>query len=211
MKSFSLLPKQEKFYVYLEELSTQSNVCAHLLKTYVENPNAAARVEIRQKIVACRTRSKAIMGDVTGELCRSFITPFDREDIQEFAQHLYRIPKTIEKVVQRMEMHGLKDAKADFIRQIDVIVGEAGEMEAMVSDLLRKRNTKQVMQKVAVLHDLEQKGDDVLQELLGSLFAEGRGVRDLLLRKDIYDMLEKIIDFYRDAASVTLRIVLKYS
>ena len=211
MKSFSLLPRQEKFYIYLTELSAKANVCAHHLKAYVEAPDAAARQKIGQDLADCRVQSKAIMGEITGELCRSFITPFDREDIQNFAQCLYYIPKTIEKVVQRMELHGLKGAKGDFLRQIDLIAGEARVMEDMVADLTGKRNSKQVLRAVEHLHELEQKGDDVLQELLGALFVEGRDIKDLILRKDIYALLEKVIDCYRDAAAVTLQIVLKYS
>jgi hypothetical protein len=209
--SFSLLPKQEKFYTYLTELSSKANICALHLKAYVEAPDDGARKKTGQALADCRAESKTIMNDMTGELCRSFITPFDREDIQSFAQCLYRIPKTIEKAVQRMELHGLTGSKADFIRQIDLIAGEAKIMEEMVGDLIKKRNSKQVMQKVALLHELEQMGDDVLQELLASLFADGRDVKDLILRKDIYAILEKVIDCYRDAAAVTLQIVLKYS
>ena len=207
----NLLPKQEKFYTYLLELSAKASGCAHYLKTYVESKDAASRKKIRQEIESCRLLSKSAMNRMTDELCRSFITPFDREDIQSFAHHLYRIPKTIEKAVQRMDLHGLTGAEADFIRQIDLIVVEADAMEVMIGDLISKRNTKQVMEKVKLLHDLEQKGDDVLQDLLGALFKEGRDVKDLILRKDIYDLLEKVIDSYRNAAAVTLQIVLKYS
>ena len=211
MPSFSLLPKKEKFYSYLSALSSMAGVSAHRLKAYVESKDAAARKKIGQEIASCRAQSKATMGDITGELCRSFITPFDREDIQSFAQCLYRIPKTIEKVVQRMELHRLKGDEKDFIRQISLIVNEADVMEEMVADLISKRNTRKVMEKVTLLHELEQKGDDILQELLVTLFTDGNDARDLILRKDIYDMLEKVIDCYRDAAAVTLQIVLKYS
>jgi uncharacterized protein Yka (UPF0111/DUF47 family) len=211
MKSFSLLPRQEKFYTYLLDLSAKSSLCARYLKDYVETADLTTRKKIAGDIADCRAHSKEIMSNMTGELCRSFITPFDREDIQSFSQNLYRIPKTIEKAVQRMELHGLAGAKADFTRQVDLIVEESRAMEDMVGDLVGKRNAPQVIEKVKLLHDLEQKGDDVLQELLGSLFSEGRDVRDLLLRKDIYDLLEKVIDCYRNAAAVTLQIVLKYS
>ncbi len=211
MKDFSFLPRQEKFYTYLLELSAKASLCADLLKNYVEAPDAVARQKISQQATECRAQSKDIMSAMTDSLCRSFITPFDREDIQNFSQNLYRIPKMIEKVMQRMELHGLVGAEADFTRQIDLIVDESKAMEDMVGDLIHKRNTRQVMEKVALLHELEQKGDDVLQELLASLFTERRDVKDLLLRKDIYDMLEKVIDCYRNAAGVTLQIVLKYS
>ena len=210
MKSFSLLPRQDNFYTDLSTLSTQAGACARLLKNYVGGADASARKKTHQEITDCRTQSKTVMNNLTDALCRSFITPFDREDIQNFSQNLYRIPKMIEKVIQRMEMHGLVGAKEDFSHQVDLITEEAQVMEDIVADLIHKHNTKKVMEKVTLLHDLEQKGDDVLQELLASLFTEGRDVKDLLLRKDIYDMLEKVIDSYRNAAAVALQIVLKY-
>jgi len=209
--SFSLLPRQDNFFTSLSTLSDQAGACAHLLKNYVESTDAAARKKSGQEITNCRLQSKEVMNGLTDALGRSFITPFDREDIQRFSQQLYRIPKMIEKVIQRMELHGLVGAQADFIRQVDVIVAEAKAMEEIDDDLIQKRDAKKVTEKVALLHDLEQKGDDVLQELLASLFTETREVKDLLLRKDIYDMLEKVIDSYRNAAAVALQIVLKYS
>lgn len=207
----NFLPKQEKFYAYLTQLTAVAQEGAQILKTYVEAQDMAGRKAAWQSLAECRAQSKTVMGEVTDELGRSFVTPFDREDIQNFCQYLYRIPKMIERVMQRMELHGLGTGRADFLRQIDVILQEAALMEAMVADLIHKRNAKQMMHNVALLHDLEQKGDDILQELLSSLFVESHDVKDLMLRKDIYDMLEKVIDRYRDAAAVTLQIVLKYS
>jgi uncharacterized protein Yka (UPF0111/DUF47 family) len=211
MGAFSILPRRDNFYTDMSALSAQAGICAKLLKSYVESADTAARQKNRQEIVNCRAQSKAIMNGVTDALGRSFITPFDREDIQNFSHNLYRIPKMIEKVTQRMELHGLSGAKDDFARQVKLIVDESNLMEELVSNLVHKSNTKKIMENVKLLHELEQKGDDVLQELLASLFTEGRDVKDLLLRKDIYDMLEKVIDCYRNAAAVVLQIVLKYS
>jgi uncharacterized protein Yka (UPF0111/DUF47 family) len=54
-------------------------------------------------------------------------------------------------------------------------------------------------------------GDAILAELLVTLFKEGRPARDLILRKDTYDMLEKVIDRYRDVSNIAVEIVLKHS
>jgi len=211
MKGFSLLPRQDSFYTGLLTLSAQAAACAHLLRNYVESDDPTISEKTIEAVATCRAQSKDVMNSITDELCRSFITPFDREDIQSFSQNLYRIPKMIEKVIQRMELHGLTGAEEDFARQTDVITEEAKAMEDIVNDLIRRQNTKNVVEKVELLHDLEQKGDDVLQELLNSLFTGEREVKDLMLRKDIYDMMEKVIDSYRNAAAVALQIVLKYS
>ncbi len=51
----------------------------------------------------------------------------------------------------------------------------------------------------------------MLGQLLKNLFKGDRDIRDLILRKDVYDMLEKVLDRYRDASAVALQIVLKHS
>lgn len=209
--AFSLLPRQDKFFTGLLTLSAQAAACAHLLKSFVESDDDSTSERTVAQIATLRMQSKDVMNKLTDELCRSYITPFDREDIQNFSQNLYRIPKMIEKVIQRMQLHGLTGAEEDFARQTDVISEEAKAMEDIVHDLIHQRNTQKVVAKVELLHDLEQTGDDVLQELLHNLFSEERGTKDLLLRKDIYDMMEKVIDSYRNAAAVALQIVLKYS
>ena len=85
-------------------------------------------------------------------------------------------------------------------------------MEDMVRELTSGHSdSARILQKVNVLHDLENKGDAALGELLSALFKNYTEARDLILRKDIYDMQEKVIDRYRDAAAVALQIVLKHS
>lgn len=207
----SLLPREDRFCALLQELAAQAKVCALHLRTYVGSTDDAAKNQAKQAIAAARAASKTAATAITTELCRSFITPFDREDIQSFSTGLYKIPKTIVKIVERIELNGLSAVRTDFLPQIEVIVKEAEAAEEMVKSLITDRNGKQIAQKAQILNELEQQGDQILHELLQSLFSEPRDARDLMLRKDIYDMLEKVVDRYRDAAGVALQIVLKHS
>ena len=75
----------------------------------------------------------------------------------------------------------------------------------------KRGDEKTIVGKVAQLHTLEANGDEVLGQLLSDLFKNHQDARDLILRKDIYDMLEKVLDRYRDAAEIALQIVLKHS
>ncbi|HEY8189130.1 MAG TPA: DUF47 family protein [Micavibrio sp.] len=207
----SLQPKENKFCIFLERLSGQAHACALHLKVFIESPDAAAQTHASQAIAGCKAAAKSISADITAELCRTFITPFDREDIQDFAADLYKIPKAMDKIKNRLAMHGIASIKGDFSRQIDLIVQEAEAMEDMVHELTRGHNAKRIIEKAAVLQELENRGDDILGDLLVSLFRNEHDARDLILRKDIYDMLEKVIDYYRDAAGIALQIVLKHS
>ncbi|MBI2234672.1 MAG: DUF47 family protein [Micavibrio aeruginosavorus] len=206
-----LKPKENKFCVLLEGLSAQALDCARHLKTFIENTDAARQAEAGRAIDASRARSKELTGQITAELCRTFITPFDREDIQDIAADLYRIPKTIQKIKERLSMHGISSVKGDFSLQTDLIVLEAEAMEEMMRELTRGHDNERVIAKAEQLQELENRGDEILGDLLVALFRDNADARDLILRKDIYDMLERVIDRYRDAAGVALQIVLKHS
>lgn len=207
-----LKPKDNKFCVLLEGLTAEARICAVHLKTFVESGDAGAQTEAATNITAARRKSKELTAQITAELCRSFITPFDREDIQDIAADLYKIPKTIEKIKDRLSSHGISSVRGDFSRQIDVIVQESEAMEEMMRELIRPgHDDKRIFTVARHLQELENKGDAILGELLVELFKGNTDARDLILRKDIYDMLEKVVDRYRDAASVALQIVLKHS
>lgn len=206
----NLLPREDKFYVLMRALSEQANISTLLLKDFIE-AKGAARDEAGRKIAASKAEAKRLIEKVTRDVSLSFVTPFDREDIQEFSVHLYKIPKTIDKIRERFELHDMNNEGGEFSRQVDLIVQEAAEMQQIVEALTKKGSEKAIIAKVDVLHDLETRGDEALGELLKKLFHETKDARELILRKDIYDMLEKVLDRYRDASAVALQIVLKYS
>ncbi|MDE1152277.1 MAG: DUF47 family protein [Micavibrio sp.] len=205
-----LLPSEGKFYTYLEQLSAEAHTSATHLKTLVETTDAGARAEAAAAITACRAQAKSISAEVTRQLCLTFITPFDREDIQLFSNYLYRITKTTEKVREYIELYKLSDL-SDFTRQVEVIIQEADGMDNMVHALIKGGKPKQIIEKAELLDSLENKGDAILSELLATLIEKTEKARDLIAKKDIYDLLERVIDGYRDAAGVALQISLKHS
>lgn len=206
-----LLPKEDKFYSLIGQLSEQARECALHFKTFVESQDKQQRATASEAVNKCRIESKRLSAEITKELCATFITPFDREDIQDFTISLYKIIKTIKKICDRMDVHNLANRNGDFSRQTDLIVEEAHAMKDMVHELVSGHDTKRIINNVTVLHDLENKGDTVLSELMGDLFRNENDIKALILRKDVYDMLEKVIDRYRDAAATALQIVLKHS
>ncbi len=210
MKLANLFPSEDKFYRLLEQQAAHALVCAQELKKFMDSDDDEGRIRAAAAIDAVRANAKSVAADTTSELCRSFITPFDREDIQDFSDLMYKIPKIIQKVKDRILMHGIKK-EGDFIRQVDLILQEAQITETLVTALTSGKGSKGVMEGVNHLRELEQKGDEVRNELMVALFKSDRDIRDILLRRDIYDMLEKVVDRFRDAAGVALQIVLKHS
>jgi uncharacterized protein len=208
MKFPNLFPRDDKFFRLLEKQAQEALACAQQLQLFMQGEDKAlASAEIDR----VRADAKASSSEIIAELYRSFMTPFDREDIQDFADHLYKVPKTIQHTKARILMHELADPDGAFLPQVELILREAVEMQKLVAALTGGKESKYVIAHVRRLHELEQEGDHVRNELIVSLYKSDRDIRELLLRRDICDMLEAVIDRFCDAAEVALQIVLKNS
>jgi uncharacterized protein Yka (UPF0111/DUF47 family) len=209
---FNFLPREEKFIKMLMELEAHANQSCRLLKVMVElRAEASAIEQASEGIRRSKREAKKVMEHITQEICRTLITPFDREDIQEFAVSLYHIPKLIDKITVRLLTHDMHPFNGDFNKFVEIIERQAEAMSAVIKEFSGKLNTKTVNAKAAILHELEDQGDVVLGQLIASSFHDIADIRELILRKDIYEMLEDVTDQYRDAANVALQIILKHS
>lgn len=208
----NLLPKEDKFHRLMTELEGHASTSSRLLHELVyrrDNPEAIQQASIG--ISQAKREAKKVLESITQEICRTLITPFDREDIQQFSVVLYNIPKLNAKITDRMLTHEIHPFNGDFNKFVDIIAREAEAMASVVSELSGKLNPKTINAKAAVLHELEDQGDVVLGQLIASSFHDIGDTRELILRKDIYEMMEDVTDLYRDAANVALQIILKHS
>ncbi len=209
---FNLLPREDKFLKMLQDLEMASNRCSRLLKKLVEHRDDEAVVkEAAEEIYRHKREAKKIQETLTQEICRTLITPFDREDLQEFAVALYNIPKLVTKITDRLNTHHMYPYNGDFNKFVELIDRQAEAMSALIRELSGKLNSRTVNAKAAILHELEDQGDVVLGQLIASSFHDIEDVRELILRKDIYEMLEDVTDQYRDAANVAMQIILKHT
>lgn len=208
---FSFFPKEDKFYKLMETMSSEVYESAVAFKIFVESKDASETEAAIAKVQEIRARSKETSSKIAEELCRSFITPFDREDIQDIAGLFYKIPKIIEKTTDRITMHGMSVEGGDFLHQADLILKEAEATKLLLSALISGKGSKVVLENVNLLKDLEHKGDKIRNKLIVELFKSDRDIKEIILRRDIYDMLEKVVDRFRDIASVALQIILKHS
>lgn len=208
---FSFFPKEDTFYKLMLKMCDEVYESAVCFQEFTQIKTPSDMDVAISKIQAVRIRSKETSSLITEELCRSFITPFDREDIQDISNLLYKIPKIIDKATERIVMHGLSLEEGDFTHQAGLILHEALATKELVHALISGKGSKPVIDNVNLLKDLEQKGDKMRNELIVALFNSQREIKEIILRRDIYDMLEKVVDRFRDIASVALQIVLKHS
>jgi uncharacterized protein Yka (UPF0111/DUF47 family) len=204
------LGHDEKFYDLLEASAQQADSSVHhLIELLVkiekaESGSLAAFAESRRE-------DKRITQQLTEELSKTFITPLEREDIQALATALYKIPKTVEKIGERIlicpqDLHG-----HNFRRQVELLDRAAEVVLAMVKELRKGTDIGTAREMNARLQNIEGDADKLELELLHDLYHGDYTPKHVIFLRDLYELLEKVIDRCRDAGNVILQVVLKYA
>jgi uncharacterized protein Yka (UPF0111/DUF47 family) len=206
-----LLPKDEKFYDLLEASAEEGRASAQLLTKLLESLNNAQPPATLDDFESHRRKDKQITQEITEALCRTFVTPLDREDIVALSEALYRIPKNIERIGERLLAYRLSPWQNDFHAQSQLLTRATETMMFMVRSLREMKNPEEIRAKNQILQWLEGEGDKLMLELMRKLFAEMTDAKEIILRKDVYELLEKTLDRFRDAGNIIVRIVLKHT
>jgi len=205
------LGHDEKFFDLLEASAQQADNSVHHLVDLLTKLEHHESPQSLEEFVRSRRKDKEITQELTEELCTTFITPFEREDIQALAAALYKIPKTVEKIGERVvifpgELHG-----RSFTKHLELLDQAAGAVLAMVKQLRKGTNAATAREQNARLQIIEGDADKLELELLHDLYHGNYDARQIVFLRDLYDLLEKVIDRCRDTGNIILQIVLKYS
>jgi hypothetical protein len=203
-----LLGKEDRFFTLLEGAAQEARASVqsivHILKTPVKDRNLDQFVQARRK-------EKKLAEQITEELCRTFVTALEREDIEALSHALYRIPKTAEKFGERLLLVQHELPVDLFSRQVTLLEQATETLIEMVKELHRGVNLEKTHDQNARLQQIEGQADKVILELLRDLYSGKHDALRVIILKDLYELLEKMVDRCRDAANVIFQIVLKHS
>jgi hypothetical protein len=205
------LGHDEKFYDLLEASAQQADSSVHHLVDLLAKIDHGDSSRDLVAFAESRREDKRITQQLTEELSKTFITPLEREDIQALAAALYKIPKTVEKIGERMLISPEDLPKVSFRKQVELLDQAAEAVLAMVKQLRKGTDIRTAREMNAKLQTIEGEADDLELELLRDLYQGNYDAKHLVFLRDLYELLEKVIDRCRDAGNVVLQIVLKYS
>jgi uncharacterized protein Yka (UPF0111/DUF47 family) len=206
-----ILGHDEKFFDLLEASAQQADSSVHHLVDLLGKLQQNESPQDLAKFAESRREDKRITQELTEQLSKTFITPLEREDIQELAAALYKIPKTVEKIGERIlispqDLHGWT-----FRKQVELLDQAAEAVLAMVKQLRKGMNIKTAREMNDKLQTIEGEADDLELELLRDLYQGDYSSKHIIFLRDLYELLEKVIDRCRDAGNIVLQVVLKYA
>ncbi|MEN9359228.1 MAG: hypothetical protein RL095_763 [Verrucomicrobiota bacterium] len=206
-----LLGKDTKFFDLLRSGAIESKNSAQLLITLHSQLGTSAFDKTMESLGESRRRHKRIHTQCTQELCQTFVTPLEREDIEALSTALYKIQKTDEKIGERLSICP-DQFRSDIVgKQLQMLASASDVVAGMVESLCRKEHGENMQDAYEKLQNIENDADKLMVGLLKELYSGSIEAKEVIILKDIYEMLERAIDRCRDAGKVVFSIALKYS
>lgn len=203
-----LFGKSDVFYDLLESSASHARQSVQSLHALLSDPAAPQSLDA---FTAARREDKKITQQIDEALCKTFVTELEREDIEALANALYKIPKTVEKIAERLLICKGRLAGADFSRQVKLMDAAAEVVLTMVVELRKKLHLERVKVLNEKIQQVEGEADKLMIDCLRELYTKEKDAVMVVILKDLYDLLEKVVDRCRDAGNVVAHIVLKNS
>lgn len=202
-----LLGREDEFFSLLEA-STQEGVNAvNGLKRVLGAPDGTPSL---RDFAEARRKDKELTSKLEEMLITTFVTPLEREDIEELAEVLYKIPKTVEKFAERYVIAAPQIRGADFGKQV-MLIEQAIQIVLKMVQALREGDLGDIKALQNKLQALESEADDVLLESMAKLYEPGFPSLKAVILKELTDLLERVMDRCRDAGNVISHVLLKNS
>jgi uncharacterized protein Yka (UPF0111/DUF47 family) len=203
-----LLGKEDKFFDLLEASAQAARNSADALVKMIANPKQST---LSYELVQARLKEKELRGQISEAVYTTFVTALEREDIESLANALYRIPKTVEKFGARLLLTPQYVQGIDFTKQVDLMAQTTATVVEMVQSLRKGVHLEEIRRLNDKMQYLEAEADKAVTELLQELFTGKHDPITVIVRKDLYELLEKIIDRCRDVGNIISNIALKNS
>ncbi|MEY2408722.1 MAG: uncharacterized protein QOF48_1392 [Verrucomicrobiota bacterium] len=203
-----LLGKDDKFFKLMEGSAEEARAGIRCLVKLVKHPD---KKDGLQAFAEVRRKDKRITQELTEHLCKTFVTPLEREDIEALSAALYRIPKTAEKFGERLLLAPQHVKGWDVAKQMDMLEQAADTVVLLVEELRAGVNIEKVRAQNELLQKIEGEADKLMVTSLDELYNGDHSALRVVILKDLYELLEKVFDRCRDVGNVVFQIVLKHS
>jgi uncharacterized protein Yka (UPF0111/DUF47 family) len=200
--------KTDVFYDLLEASAEEARFSVQALNQLLSQSASDRSLDA---LILSRRKNKQTTEKIDEALCRTFVSDLEREDVEALANAIYKIPKTLEKIAERIIIAPDRLQGVDFSKHLKMMQEAADTVVTIVQELRKKLHLERVKDHNAKLQFIEGEADKLMLETLRDLYSGRHDSVSVIYLKDLYDLMEKVYDRCRDAGNVVSHIVLKYS
>lgn len=203
-RALSLVPRERRFYDLFEQQAATLVHSADLLEQALAD---VANLPTRQQEIKEREhQGDELTHEIIRALNRTFVTPFDREDIYELAAGLDDILDFIEEVADTTNLYGIMTIPQPARDLARLLARAVAQLEQAIGKLESGKGSEE---NVIEVHRLEDVGDSISRRAIAELFSDQHPPMEVIKLKDLYTLLEDALDRCEDVANVLEGIAIK--
>ena len=207
-----LLPRETKFFDYLNELSAHVANCCVAFRDLTVKIESLSDSEVKKKLYVIydyELKGDQVAMTIIEELSRCFITPLDREDIHTLAVNIDKPLDILKGLARKIEIYQIRKMPTNICKFAEIIVDVAKIQQDIVSDL---RTRQKVRKKVEQMHKRENQADELFHQSMAELFGHGDKVLtvEMVKYKEVYELLETAVDRIDDIGKLVRGIKIKH-
>jgi hypothetical protein len=201
------MPKSFNFFDLFDQ---QADFAIDAAKCFKELVHRGAADEVTlQKMRTIEHQGDDVTHQILDQLNKTFITPFDREDIHALAKELDDVIDMIYTIVNRLKVYKITGVDKNLVEFASIIDKSVEGVACAVKGLRDRKNIKAIMKACVEVNDLENVGDHMRDTMLGELFEKTKDPAALIKWKEIYQDAETVLDICEDVVHVVQAILVK--
>lgn len=204
-----LVPKDKKFYPYFKEAVSNLVDVSQLLIELMKASSWEERINIINKIKELEKKGDDITHNMFDMLNSSFITPFDREDINALISAIDDVIDFINGSAQRYLLYKPQTTPPEFLKLAELIYDGSTSLKKAINHIDSLKNPQEIKEACIHINEIENIADDIYHLAISQLFEKEENTIELIKKKEIYQILEKATDKLEDASDVIKSILIK--
>jgi uncharacterized protein Yka (UPF0111/DUF47 family) len=206
-----LAPKNKIFYELFEKSADNVRQMGHLLTQVIGEPDFDKRQGLITQMENVEHDNDELTHLLFTELGRNFITPFDREDIHYLASSLDDIADYIFATAKKINFYRVNPNDIGMQKLSEIILQSCTEVRKAVGELRDMKNMRIITESLVKINSLENEADDIFDMSIERLFAVEPDAKEVIKKREIYQVMETATDKCEDAANVIESIIVKYA
>lgn len=199
-----LMPRDEQFFDLFNQLAGHLATSAKLLNDLFKEPQRAP--ETMKAIKDVEHAADLLTAAIILRINKSFVTPFDREDIHNVASSLDDVIDLIDGTARRFDMFHISEVRPPALQMAGILLHAADHIKLAVEGM---RKPAIVNSSVATIKQYEEEGDAAYHDACQALFSGKPDPLDVIKWKEMYDTLERTIDSCMGVAQALQSLSLK--
>lgn len=205
--AFSLLPREDAYFTLFSQIAGKIEEASTILMEMLES-DGTDHASFTKRIKDVEHACDSLTHEITTKLNKSFITPFDREDIYTLSVALDDICDYIDAGARAIAMYDIRDYSPEAKQLARIIRDMGAQIHAAVAILSKPTG---INQHFVEIHRLENQADDVYFQAIGKLFKDATDPIRVIKLKELYEILENATDRAESVANIIESIVLKHN